>query len=529
MSHNSKNPRVLIVTPEVSYLPDEMGTRSNCRRARAGGLGDMSAALIHTLYYKGVDIHLALPDYRTIFNIQESQHTPKKLNFIRPKDPLERIHLAKDSAFFHVNRVYSGSDHEIISMSLAFQREVIHHIVPEIRPDLIHCNDWMTSLIPAMARELKIPCLFSIHNIHTVHTLLSRLEDSGLNSEVFWRNLYYSSYPGDYKETRDKIPLDYLVSGIFASHFVNTVSPTFLEEIITRQHDVVSEALMRELSNKKAEGCAEGILNAPDPSYGTEKDRSLICGYSPESHLDGKKNNKLYLQKELGLIIDPGASLFFWPSRLDPIQKGCELLSGILYNIVSRYWDQNLEIVFVADGPYQKHFHKIVRFHDLSSRVAVCDFNEQLSRIAYAASDFILMPSRYEPCGLSQMIGSIYGSLPIARETGGIRDTVSQLDVANSRGNGFLFKPYDPDGLSWAIDQGMNFFQLPIAVKDRQISRIMRESKKRFCYEKTASQYMSLYEKMLNRPLVCREKENNPMVADLWPPSGNQSQRLSYQ
>jgi len=521
---------VLFVTPEISYLPDEMGSSSSFQRARAGGLGDMSAALIHALFYKGVDIHLALPDYRTIFNSQDLQNIQNRLNFVHQKDSIERIHLAQDSAFFNVKRVYSSSDLENITMSLAFQREVVHHIVPEVRPDLIHCNDWMTSLIPAMARELKIPCLFTIHNIHTMHTLLSQLDDNGMDSKTFWRNLYYSSYPGDYQETRNKIPLDFLVSGIFAAHFVNTVSPAFLEEIITRQHDVVSDALMQELAKKKAEGCAEGILNAPDPSYNPEKDRSLFREYSPESHLDGKKSNKLYLQKELGLKVDPDAPLFFWPSRLDPIQKGCHLFTEILYNIISRYWDQNLEVIFVADGPYQKNFHDIVRIHDLSNRVAVCNFNEKLSRLTFGASDFILMPSRFEPCGLPQMIGSIYGALPIARDTGGIHDTVSQLDIGNNRGNGFLFKEYNPNGLSWAIDQGMRFFQLPIAVKSRQIGRIMKESQKRFCFEKTASRYTSLYEKMLNRPLICREKtnENNPMITDLCPSSRNQTQRLTY-
>src|SRR5690606_27269522 len=97
------------------------------------------------------------------------------------------------------------------------------------------------------------------------------------------------------------------------------------------------------------------------------------------------------------------APVFFWPSRLDPAQKGCQLLAEILYSVVSGYWDRRLEIVFVAGGEFDRHFKDIVRFHRIGDRVAICGFDEDMARLAYAASDFILLPSSYEPCGLPQM------------------------------------------------------------------------------------------------------------------------------
>jgi starch synthase len=204
------------------------------------------------------------------------------------------------------------------------------------------------------------------------------------------------------------------------------------------------------------------------------------------------------------LVEDPSAPLFFWPSRLDPNQKGCQLLADIFYAVMSEFWENNLQVVFVANGPFQKHFRDIVNHHGFHSRVAVCDFNEHLEHLAYGASDFILMPSLFEPCGLPQMIAPIYGSLPVAHDTGGIHDTIRHLDVEADTGNGFLFTVYDAHGLFWAIRQAMAFFLLPESKKNPQIRRIMTESLETFNYDVTALQYISLYEKMLKRDLIPR-------------------------
>ncbi len=505
MSHESSNPRVLLVTPEVTYLPDGMGRFANGLNAKAGGLADVSAALISALYRQGADVHVALPDYRSIFSGSMSPIVKKELGQIRNSVPEERIHLAQDRAFFYLNQIYSENESENVKISLAFQREVINNIVPRVKPDLIHCNDWMTALIPAMARQLGIPCLFTIHNVHTVKCTLSDIEDRGIDSALFWQNLFYENFPSTYENTRNSIPVDFLASGVFAAHFVNTVSPRFLEEMVEGRHGFVKKCMQQEMANKNNAGCAIGILNAPDPSYRPSDDEVQPCKYSPINHVLGKKTNKRIFQKKLGLIQDPQAPLFFWPSRLDPVQKGCQLLSDVLYEIVSRYWKENLEIVIVADGEFQRHFKDIVRYHDVSDRVAICNFNERLARLAYGASDFVFMPSSFEPCGLPQMIGPIYGALPVVHDTGGIHDTVFHMDVANNTGNGFLFKTFDSGGLSWAIDQAMQFYKMPSDIKERQIRRIMTESAATFNHQITAKQYIGLYEKMLQRPLINRQ------------------------
>ena len=502
MNNKPCNPRVLVVTPEVTYLPDRMGGLASFYTAKAGGLADVSASLISALFQQGADVHVAIPDYRTLFSDKLAPVLKKEINRIQRKMPDDRIHLAEDRAFYYINRVYSLYGEENIKLSLAFQREVINNIVPRVQPDLIHCNDWMTGLIPAMARELGIPCLFTIHNVHTVKTTLAAIEDRGIDGAFFWQHLFFENMATGYEHVRESNPVDLLTSGIFAAHFVNVVSPTFLLEIVNGQHDFIDAPIRQELSNKVAADCAAGILNAPDPSFDPTADEDLARKFGPADHRVGKRENKRYLQKKLGLIQDERAPLFFWPSRLDPVQKGCQLLADIFYKVISNYWSQNLQIIFVANGDYQMVFRDIVNYHKFQKRVAIYDFGNQLEHLAYGAADFILMPSSFEPCGLPQMIAPIYGALPVAHDTGGIHDTVTHLDVDNNTGNGFVFKNFDATGLFWAMEQAMAFYQQPEKVKTLQIERIMKESADTFTHANTARKYIALYEKMLQRPLI---------------------------
>ena len=503
---SGSTPRVLIITPEVTYLPDRMGSLASYFTAKAGGMADVSASLVKALFDQGVDVHVAIPDYRNMFSDRLAPLLKKELHRIRRHMPQNRVHLAEDRAFYYLNRVYSAFGEENIKLALAFQREVMNIIVPRVEPDLIHCNDWMTGLIPAMARRMGIPCLFTIHNIYSVECSLAQIEDRGIDAAFFWQHLYFRAMAVDYESSRNTNPVDFLTSGVFAAHFINTVSSNFLHEIIEGKHHFISSSLREQIIHKWQAGCATGILNAPDTSFDPRSDKELKMCYGSANHAEGKKENKRFLQRNLNLLVDPEAPLFFWPSRLDPLQKGCQLLVQIFYDFISRYWELNLQVIFVADGEYQNVFRDIVNYHQFQKRVAVCDFNDQLERLAYAASDFILMPSLFEPCGLPQMIAPIYGSLPVAHDTGGIHDTIRHLNVEKNFGNGFLFNDFDSDGLMWAIEEAMKFYDLAPDIRARQIGRIMKESATAFNHPATARHYIDLYEKMLQRPLTVEPK-----------------------
>ena len=494
---NARNPRILIVTPEITYLPDGMGNLAGKMSAKAGGMADVSASLVSALHELGADVHVALPHYRRMFHVETAQLVASELRKYKSHLPDERIHLAEDRCFYYRDTVYDRGDGNV-KLALAFQREVINNCIPYVQPDLIHCNDWMTGLIPAAARRMGIPSLFTVHNIHTQKLNLAQIEDAGIDAAEFWQNLYFSYPPYNYEESRNNNQIDLQASGVFGAHFINTVSPTFLQEIVNGWHSFIPDSIRNEIRNKFNAGCAAGILNAPDPSDNPATDDKIPFKYGPENHREMKRKNKLALQHALGLEENADAPLFFWPSRLDPVQKGPQLLTDIAYRFLDKYSADGAQLAIIANGPYQQPFWDIREFHGLHSRLGVHNFDGRLSQLGFAGSDFTLMPSLFEPCGLPQMQAPIYGSLAVAHNTGGLHDTVENLDVGTSTGNGFVFDTYDSGGLFWALDQAMAFYRQSPEVKEREISRIMSESLRRFNHEACAKEYIKLYERMLD-------------------------------
>lgn len=294
-------PKILIITPEVTYLPENSGVLSSYLSAKAGGLADVSAMLIKELFDMGVDVHVLIPDYRKIFQNQVGSLSTlynEQLKIYMENLCDQRVHLAQDRAFYHRNSIYSFYRSENLKVSLAFQREAINHVIPMVRPDLVHLNDWMTGLIPGYLRKRNVPSLFTIHNIHTATATLAEIEDNGIDAVEFWDCLYFKEYPSSYEEIRNRVDVDFLASGIFASHFVNTVSPTFLKEIVNGYHDFIPWHIRGELTNKYHAGCAVGILNAPDASFDPKIDKAIFKNYTPRNVVSGKRENKLKLQKK---------------------------------------------------------------------------------------------------------------------------------------------------------------------------------------------------------------------------------------
>lgn len=480
-----RRPRILLVTPELSETRFLGRNGKHAPRVKAGGLADVSALLLDSLSDAGADVHVALPHYRSLFQPGAKGHS-------------RRLHLCQDREFYYRRSVYDGSEQSNRHAALAFQRDVIQHFLPRVRPDIVHCHDWMTGLVPAAARSMGIKSLFTIHNLHDERSTLAEAEDRGIDAARFWQHLYYGNYPYTYESCRDHNEVSLLASGIHGADQVTTVSQSFLQELSVGSHGV-SSRVVNALRGKMADNRAHGIVNSLPQGVSPEHDTRIAQRYSSATHVVGKAANKLALQRLLGLEEDADAPILFWPSRLDPTQKGCQLLAEILYRTVSDYWALGLQVVFVADGPYHPHFQHIAGFHGLENRIAVKSFDENLSRLAYAASDYVLMPSAYEPCGLSQMVGLCYGSLPIVHATGGLRDTVRPLEMENRTGNGFVFETHDSGGLRWAIDEAMRFHMRPAPERERQISRIMKESAVSFSPPAMIDQYLTLYRSLLDR------------------------------
>jgi len=258
----STRPRILFVTPEVAFMPARTGNRTYYMGVHSGCSGDFPAELINDLLNLGVDVHVAQPDYRKIFEML-SRNEPANPSIKLPSD---RVHLAEDRAFFYSKPIKSNYEWENIEISLDFQREVINQIAPRVQPDLIHCHDWMTGLIPAAAKEYELPCLFTVQNADSAKCLLTDVEDKGIDAAAFWRRLFYDRFPGDYKNTRDTNPLDLLLSGILAARYVETANFVLLPNAACGDSQASYTCLRQVLAEKSNAGCAFTIAAAYDPS-----------------------------------------------------------------------------------------------------------------------------------------------------------------------------------------------------------------------------------------------------------------------
>jgi len=283
MSNYSTHPRILFVTPEAAFIPEGTENHPNYTSAHTGGFGNFLAELISNLFALGADVHVVQPDFRKIF----ATNSRKEKAGVSVKLPCDRVHLAEDRAIFYSKPINSNSEWENIKISLAFQREVINQIVPRVQPDLIHCYDWMTGLIPAAARKFEFPCLFTVQKFDTARSLLSYVEDTGIDAAGFWENLFYERYPGSYEETRDTNPLDLLLSGILSAHYVNTARPEILSDILTDRNDFFYSPLRQVLARKWDAGCACAIPGPPHIGLNPTGNKKLYCSYRPKDHYPG--------------------------------------------------------------------------------------------------------------------------------------------------------------------------------------------------------------------------------------------------
>ncbi|MBN2801459.1 MAG: glycogen/starch synthase, partial [Deltaproteobacteria bacterium] len=500
-------PRILLVTPEITELASGFGNLSNIVSAKGGGLADISSALIDEMNKMGLDVHVALPKYER--QMKEYSHiSQKELDRLASifKGP-KRIHLVQDSAFSHISNVYEKQGaNDALNRAVAFQEKVINSVLSEAMPShgkmLVHCNDWMTGLIPAAAKSWGFKTVFTVHNVYSEKKTLRDLERMGIDVSRFSGDLYLEQHPDSIENPWENIGVDFLLSGIKAADFVNTVSPSFLNEIVNGYfQDIISWQARTEFTAKYKLGIASGILNAPKTNVHPAISKDLYFNFNDSNFVEGKRINKLEFQKRMGLKINDKAPIMFWPHRLFS-QKGPELLAAIAQALVDYYNHDGLQIAIVANGDYG--WEQIYGQISVASqgRISYMPFDSALSELGKAASDFILMPSLYEPCGLPQMEGMRYGTLPIVRSTGGLKDTVHHLNIEKDTGNGFVFNDYVSDALWWACAEAMNFYRAKDNVKNRILRRVMREGVTNFNLEKTTLEYVRIYEKLLGEKLI---------------------------
>jgi len=495
----SAKPKILICTPEITELPEGMGNAANIVTAKGGGMGDISASLIRYLNEsEDFELHVVLPKYDN--KIKHMAHiTNKQIDRLAIILSGKGIHLVNDSAFSYISNPYQQHKiHTSIRRALAFQRHIINNLLDWIKPDVVHCNDWMTALVPAAAKAKGIRSLFTLHNIFTEKQTLMEIELSGIKPMDFAEYLYFDKFPENIKKNWQQHfktnNVDFTASAILAADYFNTVSETFLHELTENYFpDIVPDSIYQTIKQKYEQNRALGIINAPNDTVNSKLQANIV-NFNKHTLVEGKAANKKDFQKAMGLPQEADTPLFFWPNRLY-FQKSPELLIDNAEYLLKKY---NIQIAVVANGDtdLEKKFSKLGK---KLPRLAYKTFEETLSNLGKAGSDFILMPSRYEPCGLPQMEAPRFATLPLVRATGGLKDTVEHLNVEANTGNGFVFEIADKIGFEFGISEACNFYSHPQEVKTPILQRIMSQAKRRFNLKNTAQKYMEIYQELVSR------------------------------
>ena len=444
--------------------------------AKTGGLADVAGSLPLALEGLGVDVRVIMPKYSSVKSSGGEAIIGKgvEVYFVENDDYFKRKELYGDKF---------GDYHDNLDRFAFFSREILERCkIENFAPDIIHCNDWQTALVPVYLNTLykydpffsKTKILFTIHNM-AYQGLFPKEEypKIGLDWALFTIN-YFEFY--------DKVNL--MKAGIIYSDAISTVSPTYAKEILTKEFGCGLEGVL-----KARENVLYGILNGIDPDvWDPQKDKKIFKKYSIDT-VDDKYVNKERLQKEAGLKIDRDIPLIGLTSRLAD-QKGLDLVARIIEELL------NMKVQFIllgtGDNKYHILFDKMAKAHPKNTSINL-KFDLTLAQKIYAASDIFLIPSKYEPCGLGQMISFRYGTIPVVRQTGGLADSVTEFDPKTGEGNGFTFEEYKAERLFGSIKKALSLY------KSRQIwsDLVKKVMGLDFSWNVSAKEYVKLYENIL--------------------------------
>ncbi|HNV86228.1 MAG TPA: glycogen synthase GlgA [Candidatus Omnitrophota bacterium] len=473
--------------------------------AKTGGLADVCGSLPGELTDLGHEVCVVMPKYKKIdaakFGLKkiiEGIEVPlggeKKIAKIfsaRYQDKVT-VYFVDNGEYFGRDELYGtpmGDYPDNDCRFIFFQRAALELMkAVDFKPDVIHCHDWQSGLIPVYLKTVykddpffrKTKSFFTIHNLaYQGNFPPDTLPTAGLGWEEFQM---------DRLEFYGK--MSFLKGGLIYSDAVTTVSERYAEEIQTKEYGAGLEGV---LTKRKSD--LYGIVNGIDlEEWNPEKDPDLAVRYSVQD-AEKKQENKKALQKENRLEVNAEIPVFGIITRLAD-QKGLDILAPVLEDFARK-----LNAHFVLLGTGEEKYHKILReemakypkkfaFHIM--------FDAKMAKRIYAGSDIFLMPSCYEPCGLGQLISMRYGTIPLVRETGGLADTVSDFNPKTGKGNGFVFREYTSEKLFKTMERAVELFRKPKVW--RQIVENAMQCD--FSWNASAKKYVALYKQVKKVPLA---------------------------
>ena len=462
---------------------------------KTGGLADVAGSLPAALVKAGVDCRVILPKYGSI-----APEIRSKMKHIYDGT----LHVAWREKFVGIDAYeYEGVTYYFVDNEEYFNREgyygypddaerfsffcrAVLNCIPALgfQPDIIHANDWHTALIPVLLklehpddpRYAKIKTLFTIHNLRYQGIFPKNVMSDVLGLD--WK--YFNN--GDF-EFYDAV--NFMKAGLIYTDYISTVSKTYAEEIQYEYYGEHLDGLLRQ-RQKDLFGIVNGIN---DTIYDPKTDKEIYVNYDVKSAAEGKVDNKVRLQRELGLAESRRTPLVAMITRLVP-NKGIDLITRIIDEMLEH---ENMQFVLLGTGEhdYEEWFKELAWRHPKAS--INIRFSNQLAQRIYAGSNIFLMPSTFEPCGLGQLIAMRYGSIPVVRETGGLKDTVVQFDRSDpDKGNGFLFYEYNAHEMMYAVKRALSVYE---NLREwRQL--VYTAMKSDFSWTRSAGEYKKLYERL---------------------------------
>ncbi|MEQ1579676.1 MAG: glycogen synthase GlgA [Steroidobacteraceae bacterium] len=470
--------------------------------AKTGGLADVAGALGCYLHTQGHDVRLFMPYYSTIdlrgqvptamADVQQvvvqlgSQQMAFSLYETTLPGSAVPVYLVDCPQLYARESLYTTAVDEHLRFFL-FQIAVLESCQRlRFRPDIMHCNDWHTGLLPLLLRTryawdalfARTRTLLTIHNIGY----------QGVFPADTATELGLDTTPGLLDEGElSRGNVNWLRQGLLLADAVSTVSPTYAQEICTPQGGYGLDDTLRARARP-----AIGILNGVDyDDWNPEVDKLLSQHYSAD-RLDGKRKLKTELQERFGLGREGSVPLAGIVSRLT-VQKGFDLLFDTLPAILDTR-PMQVAVLGTGEPRYVSFFAELTRQYP--GRVAFhTGYHEELAHLIEAGSDMFIMPSLYEPCGLNQMYSLKYGTVPIVRRTGGLADSVQMWDPQSSQGTGIVFNDFDAPAMRWALGTALDLYA------DRDAwSRIMRNGMSQdFSWKTQGREYERLYEQLIEK------------------------------